>query len=164
LANSSGVKIGITRHSQIPTRWIDQGAVQAMPLVRVKTRYQSGLFEHEMKALMADKTHWQKMLKGNIAPIDLIATKEKHRKAIEYQISQLQERFGLDCAVLIEDAEVTNITYPVLQYPTKVKSFNLDKDPVVEGQLIGIKGQYLILDTGVINMRKYTGYDVSIKV
>ena len=55
-------------------------------------------------------------------------------------------------------AEVVQIRYPVLEYPEKVRSHNLDKEPRLEGTLMGIKGQYLIFDTAVINMRKYAGY------
>jgi len=55
---------------------------------------------------------------------------------------------------------ITDIKFPVEQFPEKVKSLNLDKQPLVEGILQGIKGQYLIMDTGVINMRKFTAYNV----
>jgi hypothetical protein len=57
-----------------------------------------------------------------------------------------------------------NFHFPARQYPSKIVSFNLDKIPVVEGQLDAVKGQYLILDTGVINIRKYAGYLVDISL
>ena len=66
-------------------------------------------------------------------------------------------------AVQSLQADAINIRYPVLQYPDKVKSINLDKTPEFSGQLLGIKGQYWMLDGDrVINMRKYAGYELSI--
>ena len=64
LANSSGIKVGITRHSQVPTRWIDQGAAQALPIFRTQSRLLSGLVEVIFKQHIADKTDWRKMLKN----------------------------------------------------------------------------------------------------
>ena len=58
--------------------------------------------------------------------------------------------------------ELHEFHYPVTEYPEKVKSVNLDKIPEVEGILLGIKAQYWILDCGVINIRKYTGYEVKL--
>ena len=54
-----------------------------------------------------------------------------------------------------------DIHFPVDSYPVKIKSFNFDKNPEVSGVLHGIKGQYLLLDIGVINIRKFTGYEVA---
>lgn len=164
LANSTGVKVGITRGNQIPTRWIDQGAVQALPIFKVANRLQSGLLEVIFKAHVADKTSWQKMLKGNIEAVDLMAARDELLTLNHDAIAGLQAKQGIQALQSINDAAVVTIDYPVDQYPTKVKSFNLDKTPVVEGQLMGIKGQYLILDSGVINIRKYTGYDVELTV
>jgi hypothetical protein len=65
---------------------------------------------------------------------------------------------------LIYDGTQENFNFPVQEYPTKVVSFNLDKNPVAQGTLMGIKGQYLILDSGVINLRKYGSYLVSVEV
>ena len=159
LANSSGVKVGITRGNQVPTRWIDQGATQAMPLFRVKSRYQSGLLEDALRQHVADKTSWQAMLKGNALPVDLAEVGESLKAKIAEPLANLQNQFGVQ-AIQPLAAETVEINYPVLEFPTKVKSFNLDKSPVAEGTLMGIKGQYLIMDTGVINLRKYTAYHV----
>ncbi len=164
LANSSGVKIGITRGNQIPTRWLDQGAVQALPIFRVSTRQQSGLVEVLFKEHVADKTNWRKMLKGEVEHIDLLAERDRLITLVDDGIRQLQERFGLQAIQLITDASQLEIDYPVLEFPTKVTSFNFDKQPVISGKLMGIKGQYLILDTGVINIRKFGGYSVSLSV
>lgn len=164
LANSSGIKVGITRANQIPTRWIDQGASQALPIFRVKTRYQSGLLEVIFKAHVSDRTDWRKMLKGQAEAVDLLAIRDHLIVECGDEISALQERFGEEAILLIKDQDVVNISYPVDEYPDKVKSFNFDKTPEVTGVLHGIKGQYLIFDTGVINIRKFTGYNITMVV
>ncbi len=161
LANSSGIKVGITRATQLPTRWIDQGAVQALPIMRVATRLQSGLVEDALRQHVADKTNWRKMLKGEIEAVELASTRDDLFERCQSELTALNERFGVQALQPIVDAECVDIEYPVLEYPTKVSSQNFDKTPLVEGTLMGIKGQYLILDTGVINMRKFTAYNIS---
>jgi hypothetical protein len=163
LANSSGLKVGITRASQIPTRWIDQGASQALPILRVATRRQSGLVEDLLRAQVADKTNWRALLRGVPEPVDMLAARDRLLDVAQEGIVALQGRFGLQ-AIQPLDAEVVDITYPVLEYSAKPQSANLDKQPVLEGTLLGIKGQYLLLDTAVINIRKYTSYTLAISV
>lgn len=160
LANSSGVKVGITRGSQVPTRWIDQGATQAMPIFRVKSRYQAGLIEDYLRHHIADKTHWQKMLKGNAEAVDLEQIRDEIIAKSEAGLKEIEQKFGLLAIQRLYHQKVVDINFPVLEFPEKVKSLNFDKQPVVEGVLQGIKGQYLILDTGVINIRKFTAYNV----
>ena len=162
LANSTGVKVGITRGTQLPTRWLDQGAIQAVPIFRVATRQQSGFVEDVLRSQVADRTNWRTLLKGDVEPIDLIAIREQLMDSCEQPLLELQQRFGLQAIQPINDVDVLDITYPVQAYPSKLKSFNLDKDPVAEGTLIGIKGQYLLFDTGVINIRKYTSYQLAV--
>lgn len=162
LANSSGIKVGITRASQIPTRWLDQGASQALPIFRVATRQQSGFVEDLLRSQVADKTNWRALLKGDAEPVDLAGVREQLMSSCAEGIAALQQRFGLQAIQPVSDAEVLEIRYPVDAYPTKVASHDLEKTPVVEGILKGIKGQYLILDTGVINLRKYTAYQVAV--
>jgi hypothetical protein len=149
LANSSGIKVGITRSHQMRTRWMDQGAVQALPIVRVKNRLDSGKVEVALSNVMADKTNWRLMLQGKLEIVDLKAKRDElfSTWAAELPGERLSE-------------EEYRFTYPVLTYPTKLTSLNLDKAPEVSGELQGIKGQYLILSTGVINMRKYGGYEL----
>jgi hypothetical protein len=156
LSLTSGLKIGVTRSTQVPTRWIDQGAVKAIELARTPNRYTAGLIEVAMKAFMADKTNWRKMLTGS-GPDGIDLPTEKKR------ISQLVPE---DLKVfLTEDSNVTELAYPVDQYPEKVKSLNFDKDPQVSGVLNGIKGQYLMFnDNRVINIRKFGGYLVRLQV
>ncbi|MGG7599309.1 DUF2797 domain-containing protein [Pseudomonas sp. WC1] len=162
LANSSGIKVGITRATQLPTRWLDQGARQALPIMRVATRQQSGLVEDVLRSQVPDRTNWRALLKGDAEVLDLPAIREQIFDACADGIRGLQERFGLQAIQPLPDAEVVQMRYPVEAYPKKIVSFNLDKDPVVEGTLLGIKGQYLIFDTGVINIRKYTAYQLAV--
>ena len=169
LANSSGAKVGITRATQIPTRWIDQGATQAMPFFRVATRQQSGLLEVIFKEFIADKTNWRAMLKGSAAPLDLLAIARELLATNRSRVAALQAQFGLQAIQpLIEKTAEKDMTvvleYPVLEYPTKVTSRSFDKEPLIEGTLMGIKGQYLIFDNGVLNVRKHTAYQVSVTV
>lgn len=162
LAATSGVKVGITRHSQVPTRWMDQGATQALPVFRVQSRFQSGLVEVLLKEHVADRTQWQAMLKGSCEPVDLPARRDQLFAECAGGIGELQASHGLQAIQPLHDGEEIRLDYPVLEYPARVKSFNLDRQPVVEGTLLGIKGQYLIFDTGVINLRKYGGYQVAL--
>lgn len=150
LANTSGLKVGITRKSQIPTRWIDQGATEALPILEVPSRYQAGLIEVKIKESMADKTNWRKMLQGPSESLDLYQYQEEVFESFGPEIDEFD-------AIDLEE-EIIDIHYPVEIYPEKVKSLSFDKISVVEGTLQGIKGQYLILDTGVINIRKHQGY------
>ncbi|NER60349.1 DUF2797 domain-containing protein [Pseudomonas sp. MAFF212428] len=162
LANSSGIKVGITRATQLPTRWLDQGASQALPIVRVATRQQSGLVEDLFRSQVADRTNWRALLKGNAEAVDLVAVREQLFDSCAEGFRGLQERFGLQAIQPLTDVEPVEIRYPVQAYPSKIVSFNLDKNPVAEGTLLGIKGQYLIFDTGVINIRKYTAYQLAV--
>ncbi len=163
LANTSALKVGITRKSQIPTRWMDQGATEALPIYLVKTRHLSGLVEVELAKLMTDKTNWRSILKGNNESIALQDNAREARKKIAEVIDTLLKEYG-DDAVQPVDTDITMIRYPVKIFPTKIKSFNFDKAPLVSGTLMGIKGQYLLFDTGVINIRKFTGYEIEVRI
>ncbi|MFC0710340.1 DUF2797 domain-containing protein [Azorhizophilus paspali] len=164
LANSSGIKVGITRASQVPTRWLDQGASQALPILRVATRQQSGLVEDLLRSQVADRTNWRALLKGEAAPVDLPAVRERLFETCREGFETLRTRFGLQAIQPLSDAEPVEIRYPVESYPEKIVSLDLDKTPVVEGTLKGIKGQYLIFDVGVINIRKYTAYQLAVSI
>ncbi|WP_413616255.1 DUF2797 domain-containing protein [Halomonas cupida] len=159
LANSSGLKVGITRATQMPTRWLDQGAIQALPILAVDTRQQSGFVEVLFKQQVSDRTNWRAMLKGEVVELDLAAERDRLLGEVSDGLSQLRQRFG-DDAIRALDEPAWQFDYPVLEYPSKVASHNLDKTPLVGGRLMGIKGQYLMFDTGVINLRKYTGYEI----
>lgn len=150
LALASGSKVGVTRNDQVPTRWIDQGAWKAIKLAEVPYRQLAGEIEVTLKDYIGDKTHWQKMLK-NVLATDLDLLDEKDRMA-NHLPEPLQE-------LISDDDQIWEINYPVIEFPEKVKSINLEKLPEISGNLRGIKGQYLIFDEGrVINVRKYSGY------
>jgi hypothetical protein len=162
LANSSGLKVGVTRETQVPKRWIDQGATQALPIMRVQSRHQAGLLEITFAKHLNDKTDWRKMLKSVAEPVDLKAERDSLfvRFASEIQKIAAQFKFGAIEMLTAEPEKV--LTYPVLEYPSKITSLCLDKTPKISGVLQGVKAQYLIFDQGVINLRKYTGYEVSV--
>ncbi|TCK09603.1 DUF2797 domain-containing protein [Marinobacterium mangrovicola] len=162
LANSSGLKVGITRRQQIPTRWIDQGAVMALPILEVDNRLHSGLLEQIFAAHVNDKTNWRAMLKGEVPELDLKAERDRLLELCAEPIAALRQEHGADAIRELPEQAQVDIEFPVLQHPTKVSTFNFDKQPEVSGTLLGIKGQYLILDTGVINIRKFGAYQVSI--
>jgi len=162
LANSSGLKVGITRATQVPTRWIDQGASQALAIARVRNRYQSGLLEVLIKQHIADKTNWRDMLKGIADPVDLKNEAENILSRFGHEIDELQERYNPFGISILNGIRVVDISYPVSSYPEKISSYNLDKEAVIEDKLLGIKGQYLIFEGGVINLRKFSGYEVEL--
>lgn len=156
LALTSGVKVGITRGGNENVRWVDQGAWKAIKLAEVPDRYTSGLVEVALKEYISDKTNWQRMLKDERnLEADLLDSKEE---LIEYLPEELQD-------FISDDDDVTEIEYPVEEYPIKVKSLNFDKTPELGGKLVGIRGQYLIFDGGmVINLRKFSGYNIEISI
>lgn len=156
LAITSGLKVGVTRISQVPTRWIDQGAVEVIRLAKTPNRYTAGIIEVALKEFINDKTNWRQMITGKITDdIDLIVEK-----------SRIEEMIPADLRDFVDDDdEVILIKYPVPHYPEKVKSLILDKTPAFSSILRGIKGQYLIFDNGtVFNIRNHNGYLVRIIV
>ncbi len=163
LANSSGLKVGITRATQVPIRWIDQGATQALAIMRVRSRLQSGTLEMAFKQHVADKTNWRDMLKGKAAELDMAGERDRLLAACEEDIKELTDRFGFFAMSVLKGIDPVSIDYPVQAYPEKITSLNFDKEPVVSGTLKGIKGQYLIFDSGVINLRRFSGYEVELQ-
>ena len=152
LSLTSGVKVGVTRSSQVPTRWIDQGAISALELARTPNRYTAGLMEVDLKQHLADKTNWRKMLSGSI-PEDVDLVQEK-RRLVPLVPGHL-------APYIVDSEQEVKLEYPVSRYPQKIKSLNFDKEPLVSGVLTGIKGQYLMLDQDrVINIRKFGGYQL----
>ena len=163
LANSSGLKVGITRATQVPTRWIDQGATQALAIMRVRSRLQSGTLEMAFKQHVADKTNWRDMLKGKATELDMAGERDKLLILCEEDIKELAARFGIFAISILKGIGPVSIDYPIKTYPEKIISLNFDKEPVVFGTLKGIKGQYLIFDSGVINLRRFSGYEVELQ-
>lgn len=155
LANSSNVKVGVTRKGQVPTRWIDQGAHEAIEIVEVPNRYLAGITEVALKDHVADKTNWRTMLTNTIVDENLQEWRDKLKKFIPEEA----------LPYFLENAEETNLEFPVLQYPEKVKSLNLDKTPSYQGRLKGIKGQYFLFeDNTVFNVRGSEGYYVGLTI
>ena len=155
LANSSNVKVGVTRKQQVPTRWIDQGAHEAIEIVEVPNRYLAGITEVALKEHVADKTNWRKMLKNDNVDENLVSWQQKLRPYIPEEV---QEYF-------IENNTETQLNFPVNQYPEKPKSLNLVKQVSYTGKLVGIKGQYLIFeDQTVFNVRANEGLVVNINI
>ena len=161
LANSSGIKVGITRGTQIPTRWIDQGAGQALPIFKVENRLQSGLLEVVLKKHVSDRTDWRKMLKFEAEPLDLKTIRDELLAECSTEIADIKKEQG-ETSLEAIDENVVEIKFPVSEYPEKIKSLNFDKQAELEGILKGIKGQYLILDSGVLNIRKFSGYNIEV--
>jgi hypothetical protein len=156
LALSSEVKVGVTRKTQVPTRWIDQGAVQAVPIVEVPNRYLAGITEVALKNHFADKTNWQKMLKNEVPSTDLLQERLKTETLLP---TEVRDYF------FNQEAQLYQMNYPVLNYPKKVTSLSLDKTPNFQGKLSGIKGQYLLFQDGtVFNVRTFEGYVVRISI
>lgn len=156
LALSSHLKVGVTRKSQLPTRWIDQGAHQATVILEVPNRYLAGVGEVALKNFFSDKTNWRKMLQNDAEAVDW---KEARNLALDGIPNDLKPY------IIRETTDIQNMIFPVLQYPEKVKSLNLSKTPLYEGKLMGIKGQYLIFeDATVFNVRSNEGQCVNLSI
>lgn len=152
LAVASDLKIGVTRKTQIPTRWIDQGASFAVPVVEVPNRYLAGITEVSLKNHYTDKTNWRKMLQNEILNVDLNDAILNAAQLLPKDILPYYEQ---------TNHEIFSINYPVEKFPLKNSSLNLDKTPFYSGKLVGIKGQYLIFEDGtVLNIRTYEGFKV----
>lgn len=156
LANASSLKVGVTRGLDATTRWIDQGAGQALPIRIAASRLEAGRIEVALKRYVGDRTHWRRMLRGDPDPLDLPAERDR----LLATLAEAEPGFALPGRAV--DAPPVTLTYPVLAYPEKPASIDLEKAGRVEGVLTGIKGQYLLLDSGVLSVRKYAGYVVSL--
>jgi hypothetical protein len=150
LALSSHVKVGLTRKNRELTRWVDQGAIRAIPIAELPNRKMAGELEVAISQHIADKTDWRKMLKGITEEVDLFEVREEIKKIVPEKFRQ----YLFDVDALYE------FTYPILETLEKIKSVSFDKETTVSGKLLGIKGQYLILENGVLNVKKHTGYKV----
>lgn len=166
-------KVGITRTSQIPTRWIDQGATRAAVLGFVSSRHQAGVLEKFLTTVIADKSHWSKMLsQGNSAPSaeEFALHFEKIRSYLVESESfrsgalKVPHVLGLESDLLSpQGLRQFRIRYPLSEMPEKFVSLNLEKTPEIHSEILGIKGQYLFLTEGVFNMRRHSGYLVDIE-
>lgn len=154
LAASSDIKVGVTRNTQVPTRWIDQGADAAILFAETPNRYLAGVIEVAMKNFLTDKTDWRKMLKGETTQRNLMEVKHE---LLDKLSDELKPYF-------VADDSITHIKYPVLSFPEKVSSVGFEKEEIIEGELKGIKAQYLIFkDNRVINIRAHGGYKITLE-
>ena len=155
LANSSNVKVGVTRKSNVLTRWIDQGAHEAIEMVEVPNRYLAGITEVALKKHVPDKTNWRQMLTNNLKDLNLAEIKEELKEYIPEEVQEYYLSFSKE----------KEINFPVLDYPLKIKSLVLKKNPFYEGVLKGIKGQYLIFEDGLaFNVRNHEGFEIALSV
>ncbi len=155
LSKTAGVKVGVTRTTQMPTRWIDQGASEVIVLAETPYRQAAGLIEVELKQYISDKTAWQRMLKGELSQDNLIDRKNELLTKLPDELLKF----------VLEDDAIHTIEYPIEEHPTTVKSMKLDKVPLFEKKLVGIKGQYLIFDDNtVMNVRSHEGYHISLSI
>ena len=161
LANSSGLKVGITRQWNLITRWIDQGALQGLPLLSASNRCRAGMVEVALKAYVADRTNWRVMLKNEVPLVDLLAAREDLYSRAKDVIASLRAESPPGTIDVIASDSVTRLNYPILEAPTRIAALSFDKNPMIQGRLLGIKGQYLIFHQAVLNIRKFGGYEVN---
>ena len=153
LSLTSNLKVGVTRHNHIPSRWIDQGAHFAIKFAKTPNRHLAGLIELEISKYISDRTQWRKMILGQYEKLDLLQKKND----LQYHLSDELKKY------LLEDEKIIELKYPIIQNLDKIKSFNIEKFKSLDKKLIGIKGQYLMFDDNhVLNVRKYTGYNFTI--
>lgn len=155
LAVSSGLKVGVTRKTQVPTRWIDQGAHFTIPILEVPNRYLAGITEVALKEHYNDKTNWRQMLTKTPEPIDLIA---ERKRALSFLPDEVKTY-----ASSVLQGKILSLKFPLNSPPPSVTSVNLVKEKQFTGTLVGIKGQYLIFsDHKVINIRGHEGVCVAL--
>ena len=164
LANSSHLKVGITRQGQIPTRWIDQGAMIGIVIARVSNRRQAGRVEMAIKKHVSDRTNWRTMLKEDSQPLDLESERERLLGLSAEELQKISSSYKIGEINFLRDQKPVSIRFPSLYSLDKVKSYSLDKVELVQDTLLGIKGQYLVMGQGVINIRKFSGYEVGFHV
>lgn len=166
-ANSSGLKVGITKENPVSNRWVDQGARFGLPILEVDSRVAAGTIEHYLTKFLPDKTAWQKLVQGDPPYFDLVKEKEKYLKHLATIEFSLESQNGNKTSLkwdAVTTKDVTEISYPILSYPKKIKSLKLTESESIEDRLVGIKGQYLLFESGVINIRSYGGYQFQLTV
>ncbi len=152
LALSPGLKVGVTRHLQVPTRWIDQGATEAIPVARTPNRHIAGILEVWLKQYFSDKTNWREMLRNKKPEVENLAAEKREVYAL---LTPELRKYWLP------GEDITRIGYPVICYPEKITTVSFDKTPRISARLNGIKGQYLLLgDEYALNIRRHNGYRV----
>ncbi|WP_246047238.1 DUF2797 domain-containing protein [Leptospira ognonensis] len=166
-ANSSGLKVGITKENPVSNRWVDQGARFGLPILEVDSRVAAGTIEHYLTKFLPDKTAWQKLVQGDPPYFDLVKEKEKYLKHLATKEFALETKDGKNIPLKWQPVisnEVSEISYPIQSYPKKIKSLKLSESEAIEDTLVGVKGQYLLFSSGVINIRSYGGYHFQLTV
>jgi hypothetical protein len=161
LANSAGLKIGITRDGNLPGRWIEQGATQGVVVMRTRTRHQAGCVEAALKRFVADRTDSRALLRGDARELDLVSEWQMLRDATRTSLARAVAPFGGD---VVEEVALAPSTfrYPIDAYPEEQPRLRLEPTRPVSGRLLGAKGSYLLFDTGVFNVREHTSYHVAL--
>ena len=155
LSNTGRIKVGVTRKSQIPYRWIDQGAHEAVELLQTPNRFLAGEAEVALKKYMSDKTNWRSMLKNERDSSNIKSSKDQAKNFLP---SNLLHYFN-------DASNVVSIDFPVMEFPDNPKSIKLNKDLVFSGTLKGVKGQYLIFENNqVLNYRAHEGHIFKIEI
>lgn len=162
-ANSSGIKVGITKENPLSNRWVDQGAIEGIPLLATQSRREAGVIETYLSKFLPDKTSWQKMVSSDPDPIDLVRERNKFANHLSAQSFELEMEEGSIKSIqyLESKSEPEKIEYPVSKFPTKVKSYKAEPNAPIHDKLVGIKGQYFLFENGVINLRSLGGYEFS---
>lgn len=157
-ANSSGIKVGITKENPISNRWVDQGASFGIGILEVKSRRDAGIIESYLSKFLPDKTSWQKMVSSDPLPLDLTKERDKFLRHLETQSFNYEENSKKSIQwIPLPNSEQIKIEYPILRYPSKIKSLKLTNESPIHDTLVGIKGQYLLFESGVINIRSLGG-------
>lgn len=155
-ADTGSIKVGVTRNTQIPTRWIDQGAMGAIICAQTPNRFIAGQIEVMLKQYFSDKTNWRKMLMQQ--KLDKVLLQQTYESVLKHLDPDYH-------SYAVHDSEIHHITYPGEVCDGKIQTINFDKTPFFSGTLRGIKGQYLLFDSNtVLNIRKYGGYRVQCTV
>jgi hypothetical protein len=163
LANSSGLKVGITRDGNLPGRWLEQGATQGLVVMNARTRHQAGCIEAALRRYVADRTDSRMLLRGDARELDLVAEWQWLSRAARLDLERAVAPFGSDVSVAAT-LRARLFRYPVTRYPEEQPRLRLDSDVPVAGRLLGAKGSYLLFDTGVFNVREHTSYHVELKI
>ncbi len=161
LANNTGVKIGIMRESQRPVRWMDQGAVSALVILKTQTRQHAGLIEHLFRRTISDKSDWRALIRNESSDVDLHQVAQELLRTHHQTVQKMDQHLRLKTEYINE--EVSRFTYPVHEPPGKIKSLSLDRIQQLSEPLLGMRGQYLFFPSGALNIRKHTGYRVKIE-
>ena len=161
LANSAGAKVGITTPANVPMRWLDQGATQAAVIMRTQSRFQAGCVEAALAQHVSDRTEWRSLVGRDAQELDLVALCEQLRRQAARSLAALDERFP-GALQWVEQPAALRFEYPVMSYAGQPVGLTLDPGVAIGGALLGIKGQYLMFDNGVFNVRRHTSYHVEV--